>query len=231
MLSNNEVGTIEPIKELAGIAHKHDALFHTDAVQSVGHIPIDVQELGVDMLSASAHKFNGPKGVGFLYIRKGSFVQPYEDGGAQESGMRAGTENVAAIVGMAVALKANVEQMAVYTEKMLSLETRLSQKLTEAGLDYKRNGAELHVPGNMSLSFKNVDGEMLLHRLDLMGICVSTGSACDSKNTQVSHVLQAMNIHDEYARGTIRISLGKNNTVEDVDSIIKALTKILKPNY
>lgn len=230
MFSNNEVGTIEPIKALASIAHKHGALFHTDAVQSVGHIPIDVQELGIDMLSASAHKFNGPKGIGFLYIRGGISIQPYEDGGAQESAMRAGTENIAAIVGMAVALKANVTQMAVHTQKLLAMETRLLQRLTEAGLDYQRNGSELRVPGNISLSFRNIKGETLLHRLDLMGICVSTGSACDSKNTQISHVLQAMNIPNEYAIGTIRVSLGSNNTMEDVDSIANALIKIIKPN-
>lgn len=229
MFSNNEVGTIEPIKELAAIAHKHGAIFHTDAIQSVGHIPIDVQDLGVDMLSSSAHKFNGPKGIGFLYIRKGYTVQPYADGGAQEVGLRAGTENVASIVGMAAALKANVDAISEHTAHLEALEKRLLYQLDGLGLDYRRNGSVEHVPGNISLSFKDVEGEMLLHRLDLLGICVSTGSACDSKNNQVSHVLQAMHIPAEYAIGTIRISLGKDNTEDEIDAIVKALTKILKP--
>lgn len=230
MLSNNEVGTIEPIRELATIAHKYGALFHTDAVQSIGHIPIDVKGLRVDMLSASAHKFNGPKGIGFLYIRKDCSICPYEDGGAQESGMRAGTENVSSIVGMAVALKANVDALSEHIEHLTMLEDRLISQLIEQGLDFRRNGASRHVPGNISLSFRNTEGEMLLHRLDLMGICVSTGSACDSKSTQVSHVLQAMNVPADYALGTIRISLGKDNTVEEVDTIVKALARILKPD-
>ena len=227
MLSNNEVGTIEPIKELAAIAHKNGALFHTDAVQSVGHIEIDVKALGVDMLSASAHKFNGPKGIGFLYIRKGVNISPFNDGGAQEFGMRAGTENVAAIIGMAEALKANCEQMNAHKEQLLQLEKTILDKLSLSGIDFKRNGAEMRVPGNMSLSFRHASGEMLLHRLDLMGICVSTGSACDSQNTQISHVLAAMGLEREYAEGTIRISFGKNNTIAEADRLADALIKIL----
>lgn len=227
MLSNNEVGTIEPIKELAAIAHKNGALFHTDAVQSVGHIEIDVKALGVDMLSASAHKFNGPKGIGFLYIRKGVNISPFNDGGAQEFGMRAGTENVAAIIGMAEALKANCECMNAHKEHLLQLEKTILDKLSLSDIDFKRNGAEIRVPGNMSLSFRNASGEMLLHRLDLMGICVSTGSACDSQNTQISHVLAAMGLECKYAEGTIRISLGKDNTIADAERIADALIKIL----
>lgn len=227
MLSNNEVGTIEPIKELAEIAHNHGALFHTDAVQSVGHIPIDVRELDVDMLSASAHKFNGPKGVGFLFVKRGTCITPFNDGGAQEYGMRAGTENVAAIVGMAEALQINCKHMKANESHLLKLENTIMYKLKAAGIDFKRNGSQLYVPGNMSLSFRNSSGEMLLHRLDLMGICISTGSACDSKNTQISHVLAAMNLEKEYAEGTIRISLGKINTLEDAEKIADALIKVL----
>ena len=227
MLSNNEVGTIEPVKKLATIAHKHGALFHTDAVQSVGHIPIDVKDLGVDMLSASAHKFNGPKGIGFLFMKKGTRISPFNDGGSQEFGMRAGTENVAAIVGMAEALKSNCEQINAHKEQLLQLEKTILDKLSLSGIDFKRNGAEIRVPGNMSLSFRNASGEMLLHRLDLMGICVSTGSACDSQNTQISHVLAAMGLDREYAEGTIRISLGKDNTIADAERIADALIKIL----
>lgn len=227
MLSNNEVGTIQPIKELAGIAHAHGIIFHTDAVQAVGHIMIDVKKLGVDMLSASAHKFNGPKGIGFLYVKKGTDLRPFNDGGTQEHGMRAGTENVASIVGMAVALENNCDQLEEHQKHILSLEEELISGLSHAGLDFIRNGSKNHVPGNISLSFKDVDGEMLLHRLDLMGVCVSTGSACDSKNTQISHVLKAMRVPEEYSRGTIRISLGKDNTSEEVNTIIKNIQKIL----
>ena len=229
MYSNNEVGTIEPIKELCTIAHLNGSLFHTDAVQSVGHVPIDVKELDVDMLSASAHKFNGPKGVGFLYIKKGTKLCPYIDGGAQESGMRAGTENVAAIVGMAEALKNNCEKMNEHAEHLMLLEGVILDRLASSHIIYKRNGAQKHVPGNMSLSFKGASGEMLLHRLDLMGICISTGSACDSQNTKISHVLEAMNLEEGYAEGTIRISFGKDNTIGEAkiigDSIIKILAK------
>lgn len=225
MFSNNEIGTIEPIKELAEVAHRHGALFHTDAVQAVGHVGIDVKDLGVDMLSASAHKFNGPKGIGFLYIRKGVDITPFNDGGAQESGRRAGTENIAAIVGMATALKNNCDCIAENEQHILNLENLLICELEE--LDYIRNGSDKRVPGNISLSFKDRDGEALLHRLDLMGICISTGSACDSVNTQVSHVLKAIQLDDSYAKGTIRISLGKDNTEEDINAIAVALKKVL----
>lgn len=229
MFSNNEIGTIEPIKEMSAIAHSHGALFHTDAVQAVGHVKIDVGELGIDMLSASAHKFNGPKGIGFLYIRKGVKLPSFHDGGAQESGLRAGTEDVASIVGMAKALEINCNAIEENKKKILILEEDLLTRLRKAKLDFIRNGAEDHVPGNMSLSFKGADGEMLLHRLDLMGISVSTGSACDSVNTQISHVLQAIKLKKEYAKGTIRISLGKENNLNETAIIANSIIKILKP--
>ena len=227
MYSNNEIGTIEPIKTLAQLTHMHGALFHTDAVQAVGHIDIDVKALDVDMLSASAHKFNGPKGIGFMYIRKGVSIASFNDGGSQESGNRAGTENVASIVGMAAALKNNLAKLSENEAHILKLEHLLLSGLSD--LDYIRNGAENHIPGNISLSFRNHDGEALLHRLDLAGICVSTGSACDSVDTQVSHVLRAIGLEECYAKGTIRISLGKDNTEEEVLAIISALNKIMKP--
>ena len=228
MFSNNEIGTIQPIKELCTIAHEHGSLFHTDAVQAVGHVPINVNVLGVDFLSASAHKFNGPKGIGFLYIRKGTSITSFNDGGALEHGYRAGTENVAGIVGMAQALKDNCAQMDTFNRKMSELEKSLIRTLDEAGLDYIRNGAKNHVPGNVSLSFKDSDGEMLLHRLDLMGIAISTGSACDSENTQISHVIQAIKVPKEYAQGTVRVSFGKYNTEEDAKVIGHAFAKVLK---
>ena len=228
MLANNEIGSIQDIAALSEIAHSHNALFHTDAVQAVGHLDIDVNVLGVDMLSASAHKFNGPKGVGFLYIRKGTPMTAYANGGAQEFGMRAGTENIASIVGMATALKKNCELLHTTNDCLLSLERQLITALDASGIEFRQNGSQTHIPGNISLSFPDRDGEALLHRLDLMGICVSTGSACDSRNTQISHVLQAIGLEERYAKGTIRISLGKDNTVSEVDFIANALIKILK---
>lgn len=227
MYSNNEVGTIEPIEELSDIAHMNGSLFHTDAVQAVGHVPIDMKKLNVDMLSASAHKFNGPKGIGFLYIKKGTKLHPYTDGGYQEFGMRAGTENVAAIVGMAEALRSNCERMAERADHLLELERVILDRISLSITDYRRNGSQKHVPGNISLSFRGASGEMLLHRLDLMGICVSTGSACDSQNTQISHVLVAMKLERAYAEGTIRVSLGSDNTIGDAQKIGDAIVKIL----
>lgn len=227
MMVNNEIGTIQPIKELCGIAHQYGAMFHTDAVQAIGHIPVDVKDLNVDMMSCSAHKFNGPKGIGFLFVKKGTPLVAYADGGAQEFGMRAGTENIASIVGMSVALHKNVDQLRVTEEKLRTLEQIILSKLYVAGIDVRRNGADPHIPGNLSLSFYGADGEMILHRLDLMGIMISTGSACDSKNTQVSHVLNAINADKAYAKGTVRISLGKDNTAKEAEKIADALIKIV----
>lgn len=228
MYANNEIGTIQPIKELCSIAHLTGALFHTDAVQAVGHVPIDVKDIGVDMLSASAHKFNGPKGIGFLYVKKDTPISPFLDGGGQEFGMRAGTENIASIVAMAIALEKNCREIKKYTIHLRKLEDILISKLQSDNLDFKCNGSDNKIPGNISLSFKGVEGELLLHRLDLMGVCVSTGSACDSKNTQISHVLDAIHVPQEYAVGTIRISLGHENTEEEVSYIAKSICEILK---
>ena len=228
MMVNNEIGTIEPIKELATVAHDNGILFHTDAVQAVGHIPIDVSDLCVDMLSASAHKFNGPKGIGFLYIKRGTKISSFADGGAQEFHKRAGTENIASIVGMAKALEISCCALNENAEHILKLENTLLERLRESGLDFVRNGAQNHIPGNISVSFKDADGEAILHRLDLMGICVSTGSACNSVSTQISHVLKAIKLKDNYARGTIRISFGKENTFEEANIIAESLIRILK---
>lgn len=227
MMANNEVGTVQPIKELARIAHEHGAIFHTDAVQAVGHIPLDVHDLGVDLLSASAHKFNGPKGVGFMYVKNGTGIFPYADGGAQENSLRAGTENIAGIIGMAVALKLNCEQLLKNMEYVKRLENALLDNLNKQGVTFSRNGGKECLPGLLSLSFPSADGEVLLHRLDLLGIFVSTGSACNSTNTEISHVLRAMKIDETVAKGTIRISLGKGNSLEDVEMIARAISKIL----
>ena len=227
MSVNNEIGTIEPISELAGIAHQHGALFHTDAVQAIGHIPLDVKKLSVDMLSASGHKFNAPKGVGFLYIKKGIEIYPYADGGAQENRKRAGTENIASIVAMAVALQKNCAEMSLTMNKLRQMERIFLLTLKHAGLDFVRNGADEHLPGNINVSFKGASGEMLLHRLDLKDICVSTGSACDSVNTEVSHVLKAIAVPDEYAKGTIRVSFGRYNDESDAEKVANAVASIL----
>ena len=223
MYANNEIGSIQPIKELCEIAHRNGALFHTDAVQAVGHVTIDVKELGIDLLSASAHKFNGPKGIGFLYIKKGTPVQAYADGGSQEFSLRAGTENVASIVGMATALKKNCDSITESEKHLNELEEHFLNMLSNLNVDFIRNGSKKHIPGNISLSFHNADGEAILHRLDLKGICISTGAACNSVKTEVSHVLQAISLPIEYAKGTVRISLGKNNTTSDVETIANTL--------
>lgn len=228
MFANNEIGTIEPITQIAEIVHRYGAIIHTDAVQAIGHVAIDVKKMGIDMLSASAHKFNGPKGIGFLYIRKGVDILSHNDGGSQEQGKRAGTENVSAIVGMAKALENNVHNIEINRKKILELEKIIEDELSKRNIEYVRNGSREHIPGSMSLSFRGFEGEALLHRLDLMKICVSTGSACDSEKTSISHVLKAINLNEELAIGTIRLSLGKDNTAKEAIQIVEALEKILK---
>lgn len=228
MYANNEIGTIQPIKELATIAHENGWLMHTDAVQAMGHTRINVRELGIDMLSASAHKFNGPKGIGFLYIKEGIDWPSLIKGGAQEKGLRAGTENVASIVGMATALEENVISICENESYLAHLEEILISNLSRSGIVFYRNGAENHIRGIVSLSFPNRSGESIMHRLDLKGICVSTGSACDSKETQISHVLKAIGLEEMLAKGTIRISLSKYNTEQDMIKIVQVLVGILK---
>lgn len=227
MMANNEIGTIEPIHQYGLMSREMSATFHTDAVQAMGHIDINVKELDVDLLSASGHKFNGPKGIGFLYVRKGTKLQSFVSGGAQEYGLRAGTENIASIVAMAVALRENVENLESNQRHLYELEDNLIEKLHKASLSVVRNGTN-QLPGLVSLSFKNMDGEAILHRLDFKGICVSTGSACDSKSTQISHVLKAIKLPLEYAKGTIRISFGKYNTLEESSRIAEALIALSK---
>ena len=228
MLANNEVGTIQPIKILADIAHSAGKIFHTDAVQALGHIPVDVKNLGVDMLSASAHKFNGPKGIGFLYIRDGLNVLPYIDGGAQEFSKRAGTENVPAIAAMALALEKNCRDIGSNAEKVSACADIVLERLRSGNIDFIVNGGENRLPGHLSLSFKGFDGETLMHRLDLKNICVSTGSACNSNRTEISHVLRALNVREDYIRGTIRITFGKENSLESARIIGDRLTELLR---
>lgn len=227
MLANNEVGTIQPIKTLAEIAHSYGKFFHTDAVQAVGHIPVDVKFFNVDMLSASAHKFNGPKGIGFLYIRKGIKILPYIDGGSQEFSKRAGTENVSAVAAMAFALEKNCNDMKKITEKKIVCNQILLDCLRSNNVDFIVNGGENRLPGHLSLSFKDYDGETLMHRLDLKNICVSTGSACNSQQIKISHVLKALKVPADYIQGTIRITFGKENSVEDAEVVGRQLSKII----
>lgn len=228
MLANNEIGTIQPVKEIAKLVHQNGALFHTDAVQAVGHINLDVHELDVDMLSASAHKFNGPKGIGFLYIKSGIDIEPLMNGGAQERDMRAGTEDVPSIVGMSVALERNCSSLSDNVKKLQSFELLLENVLKANEINYIRNGSGERLPGLMSLSFPGKSGEAILHRLDLKGIEVSTGSACDGENDKMSHVLESIGLEPHIGNGTIRISFGKYNTEEDVLVLANALVAILR---
>lgn len=225
MFANNEIGSIQPIKELCELAHSHGTLFHTDAVQAVGHVEIDVRELGVDMLSASAHKFNGPRGIGFLYIKKGVKISPLLNGGSQETLLRAGTENVAAIVGMAKALENNCANIESNIKKIKDISKSFLDNLT---VDYILNGnGGNRLAGINSISLKNMSGEAILHLLDLKKICVSTGAACDSVNTQISHVLKAIKVPHEYAGGTIRVSFGKDNTKDEAIKIANEINKVV----
>ena len=181
----------------------------------------------MDLLSASAHKFNGPKGIGFLFIRKGTEIGAYLDGGTQENSLRAGTENIAAIVGMAKALEENCKNIDVHADHIYRLEHQLLNALKEAHIPFERNGGRNALPGLMSLSFAGFDGEAILHRMDLAGICISTGSACNSKSIKVSHVLKAIGLNEHLAKGTIRISLSMNNTEDEIRRIIATLMKII----
>lgn len=228
MLANNETGTIEPIAAMAKTAHQHNVLFHTDAVQAVGNIDVNVRQLGVDMLSASAHKFGGPKGVGFLYVRKGIELESLLSGGGQEAWKRAGTENVAGIVGMAAALQAKCASIHEETARLKRIRNCFLDALSHTAIDYRINAADVTLPGTISLSIRGFNGELILHRLDLMGIQIATGSACDSEENQLSHVIKALGIPETYAMGTIRISFGIENDESDAFEIVKALEKICR---
>ena len=228
MYANNEIGTIQPIPEIGAICKRHGVLFHTDAVQAAGQVPIDVQEQNIDLLSLSGHKLHAPKGVGALYIRSGVVIQNLLDGGAQERGKRGGTENVASIVGLATALK---RACATMEERRVKL-TAMRDKLIDAILKIDRcrlNGDREHrLPGNVSFCFQGVEGESLLLMLDLKGISASSGSACTSGSLDPSHVLLAIGLPHEVAHGSLRLSFGDYNTMEDVDYIIETLPPIIE---
>lgn len=227
MLANNEVGAIQPVREIARIAREQGVPVHTDAVQAVGHIPVDVRELGVDLLSISAHKFYGPKGIGALYIRKGLRVGRFISGGAQERGMRAGTENTAAIVGMGVAAQLAGESLAANMQKVTALRDELIGKVLSNVRGATVNALRApRLPGHVHLTIDGADTAMLLMRLDMMGIAASAGSACTSGAVTRSHVLTAMGVTGEH-QADLRLTLGESNTSEEIDRVVDALCTIL----
>ena len=229
MFANNEVGTIQPIKQISNIAHKYNAIFHTDAVQAVGNVKIDVQEMGIDLLSMSAHKFYGPKGVGALYVRKNvNFVQ-LQNGGHQENDKRAGTENVAGIVGLGKAIELADKNMEENNKKLLWLRQYFLEQIKKKNLYITINGDLIkRLPGNINISFLYVKGKDIVKLLANAGICTSSGSACSSGLPQPSHVLIAMGLNEDVVRGALRITLGKENTKEDIDYLVNALEESVK---
>lgn len=228
MFANNEIGTIEPVKEIGMIAKEHGVLFHTDAVQAFGQVPIDVDEMNIDMLSSSAHKINGPKGIGFLYIRKGVKIRSFVHGGAQERKRRAGTENVPGIVGYGVAAKRAAETMEVRTAKERELRDYFIDRVLKEIPYAKLNGDPVkRLPNNINLSFRFVEGESLLIMLDMKGIAASSGSACTSGSLDPSHVLLAIGLPHEIAHGSLRLTLGEDTTKEDLDYTLEQLKEII----
>jgi len=229
MYANNEIGTIQPIKKLAAVAHENDIIFHTDAVQTVGQLKIDVNDLGVDLLSISAHKFNGPKGIGALFVRQGVELVPQMSGGSQERKRRAGTSNLAAAVGMGKAAEIAFEKLAEKRNKLILLRDYFISELFANFDEIKVNGTkdDYRLPGNINISFKNLDSESILFNLSLNNIAASTGSACASGSLSVSHVLKAIALEEEYIKGTIRFSLGFDNTKEEIDYVINKLKNII----
>jgi len=229
MYANNEVGTIQPIEDISRIAREAGVLFHTDAVQAVGHMPVDVKSLGVDMLSLSGHKFYGPKGVGALYARRGVRLAPLIDGGAQERKRRAGTENMAGIVGIGMAIELAVSEMDEVSAKEERLRDKLIEGLTQRIPDVRLNGhRRLRLPNNVNMSFLYVEGESLLLNLDMEGIAASSGSACTSGSLAPSHVLMAMGIPHEVAHGSVRMTLGRYTEDADVERVLDVMPRIVE---
>lgn len=229
MMVNNEVGTIEPIKEIADIAHNYGILLHTDAVQALGNVPIDVNDMGIDLMSMSGHKIYGPKGVGALYIRKGTKISNFIHGGAQEMKKRAGTENLAGIVGFGKAAELAKENLESHINRVSELRDYFISEVTSKIPDTIVNGSMEHRhPGNANISFEYIEGESMLILLDMNGISVSTGSACSSKSLTPSHVLSAMGIPVERIHGTLRFTIGDPTTKEDIDYVIEKLVEIVQ---
>lgn len=228
MFANNEIGTIEPIKEIGEIAKKHNIIFHTDAVQAVGNLRIDVKALNIDMLSLSGHKFYAPKGVGALYVKEGIDFKKIQDGGEQENNKRAGTENVAEIVGLGKAIELIYNEFDSYNKKLTELRDYYISQVKENIPGIKVNGDMTNrLPGNANISFRGINGSELLLKLDEAHICASAGSACSTSNPEPSHVLTAIGLDKEYLDGTLRVSFGKDNTKEEVDYLVSAIKEIV----
>ena len=227
MTANNEIGTIQPITEIGKICKEKGVLFHTDAVQAVGHIPVNVKDMNCDMLSVSAHKFHGPKGVGFLYARKGILLTNIIYGGAQERNKRAGTENMASIVGIATAIKDATDHLQENAEKVTAMRNRLIDGLK--GIERSRINGDLehHLPGTLNMCFEGIEGESLLLLLDAKGICASSGSACTSGSLDPSHVLLSIGVPVEIAHGSLRLSISEYNTMEQMDHIVKSVPEVV----
>ena len=228
MAANNEIGTIQPIREIGRICREHGVIFHTDAVQAIGHIKIDVKEDNIDMLSASAHKFHGPKGTGFLYVKKGITLTNIIEGGAQERGKRAGTENVPGIMAMAAALKEAAENMDSAASHVRGMRDRLIAGLKEIPHSAINGDEEKRLPSNVNFCFEGIEGESLLLLLDQKGISASSGSACTSGSLDPSHVLLAIGRVHDVAHGSLRLSLGEDTTEEEVDYLVKSVAEVVK---
>lgn len=229
MFANNEVGTIFPIADIGAVCREAGVLFHTDAVQAVGHVPVDVHSMHIDLLTLTAHKFHGPKGVGAVYVKKGVRVPAMITGGGQENRKRAGTENVAGIVGMATALRLQCQNMEANTEKMLRLRDKLMQGIEERIEDVKLNGHRTkRLPNNVNYSLRYIEGESILLMLDLNGISASSGSACTSGSLDPSHVLLAMGLTHEVAHGSLRLTLSEFTTEEEIDYVLDVLPRVIK---
>lgn len=228
MYANNEIGTVQPIKEIGAVCHEKDVLFHTDAVQAAGHIHIDVKEQNIDMLSLSAHKFHGPKGIGVLYVRKGIRLTNLIEGGAQERGKRAGTENIPAIMGMAAAFEEACSHIDENTEKLTALRNKLIAGLSEIPHSILNGDAQKRLPGNVNFCFEGIEGESLLLLLDDKGVYASSGSACTSGSLDPSHVLLAIGRVHDIAHGSLRLSLSEENTDEEIEYTIKAVKEVVE---
>lgn len=227
MFANNEIGTIQPIKEIGEICREKGVLFHTDAVQAVGHLPVNIREQNIDLLSLSAHKFHGPRGIGVLYAKKGIVLETLINGGAQERGKRAGTENLPAIRGMMSALEEAVGNIDSYTAKLIPLRNRLIEGLSKIPYSELNGDRENRLAGNVNFCFEGIEGESLLLLLDDKGICASSGSACTSGSLDPSHVLLAIGRPHEVAHGSLRLTLGEETTAEDVDYIVKSVSEVV----
>lgn len=229
MMANNEIGTIEPVKEIGRIAHEHGIKFHTDAVQAIGSVKIDVEDMNIDMLSMSGHKFYGPKGVGAIYIRKGTNVTRMNDGGHQERDKRSGTENVPGIIGLGLAIEKSYKDFDKNVKRIAELRDYYISEIEKRIPDVILNGDRTNrLPGNANFSFKYIEGESIMLLLDQKGICVSTGSACSSKTLEPSYVLLSIGLPHEVAHGSIRVSIGKHNTKEEVDYLIDSVVEVVE---